>query len=90
MLVGPFTGRQTARAKELPLLRVGFPNHDRVGAGRQLVLGYEGAGRLVDTMAERGIVGPPEPGTGVRQVLDAALLRPGTQECNHRHQACSA
>ncbi len=51
LLVGPFTGRQTARAKELPLLRVGFPNHDRFGATRQLVLGYEGAGRLVDAMA---------------------------------------
>jgi nitrogenase molybdenum-iron protein NifN len=51
LLVGPFTGRQTARAKERPLLRVGFPNHDRFGAARQLILGYEGAGRLVDAMA---------------------------------------
>ncbi len=51
LMVGPFTGRQTARAKERPLLRVGFPNHDRFGAARQLVLGYEGAGRLVDAMA---------------------------------------
>ncbi len=51
LLVGPFTGRQTARAMELPLLRVGFPNHDRFGAARQLVLGYEGAGRLVDAIA---------------------------------------
>lgn len=51
LLVGPFTGRQTARAKGKPLLRVGFPNHDRFGAARQLVLGYEGAGRLVDAMA---------------------------------------
>jgi nitrogenase molybdenum-iron protein NifN len=51
LLVGPFTGRQTARAKGMPLLRVGFPNHDRFGAARQLVLGYEGAGRLVDAMA---------------------------------------
>jgi nitrogenase molybdenum-iron protein NifN len=51
LMVGPFTGRQTARAKGKPLLRVGFPNHDRFGAARQLVLGYEGAGRLVDAMA---------------------------------------
>jgi nitrogenase molybdenum-iron protein NifN len=51
LMVGPFTGRQTARAKEKPLLRVGFPNHDRFGAARQLILGYEGAGRLVDAMA---------------------------------------
>jgi nitrogenase molybdenum-iron protein NifN len=55
LLVGPFTGRQTARAKEMPLLRVGFPNHDRFGTARQLVLGYEGAGRLVDAMANAQI-----------------------------------
>jgi nitrogenase molybdenum-iron protein NifN len=51
LLVGPFTGRQIARTENIPLLRVGFPNHDRFGAARQLVLGYEGAGRLVDAMA---------------------------------------
>ncbi len=51
LLIGPFIGRQTARKKDIPLLRVGFPNHDRFGSCRQLVLGYEGAGRLVDAMA---------------------------------------
>ncbi len=51
LLVGPFTGRQIARAEKVPLLRVGFPNHDRFGAARQLLLGYEGAARLVDAMA---------------------------------------
>ncbi len=49
--VGPFTGRQIARTKKIPLLRVGFPSHDRFGANRQLVLGYEGAMRLVDSLA---------------------------------------
>jgi nitrogenase molybdenum-iron protein NifN len=51
LIVGPFTGRQIARAGKLPLLRVGFPNHDRFGANRQLVLGYEGAAHLIDSMA---------------------------------------
>lgn len=51
LLVGPFTGRQIAKTENIPLLRVGFPNHDRFGVARQLVLGYEGAGRLVDAMA---------------------------------------
>jgi nitrogenase molybdenum-iron protein NifN len=51
LLVGPFTGRQIARAKKVPLLRVGFPNHDRFGANRQLVLGYKGAATMVDAMA---------------------------------------
>lgn len=51
LLVGPFTGRQIARSEKVPLLRVGFPNHDRFGANRQLALGYEGAAHLVDAMA---------------------------------------
>lgn len=51
LLVGPFTGRQIARAEKVPLLRVGFPNHDRFGANRQRVLGYEGAAAMADAMA---------------------------------------
>lgn len=51
LMVGPFTGRQIARDRNIPLLRVGFPNHDRFGASRQLLLGYQGAMGLVDAMA---------------------------------------
>lgn len=48
LMIGPFTGRQISRTENIPLVRVGFPNHDRVGAARQLILGYEGAMRLTD------------------------------------------
>jgi nitrogenase molybdenum-iron protein NifN len=51
LMVGPFTGRQIAQAQKIPLLRVGFPNHDRFGASRQLLLGYQGAADLVDDIA---------------------------------------
>jgi S-DNA-T family DNA segregation ATPase FtsK/SpoIIIE len=37
---------------------------------RKLRIGYTRAARLVDTLEEKGILGPPEPGTGVREVLD--------------------
>jgi S-DNA-T family DNA segregation ATPase FtsK/SpoIIIE len=37
---------------------------------RRMRIGYTRAARLVDTMEEKGIVGPPEHGTGVREVLD--------------------
>lgn len=50
LMIGPFTGRQIAKKENIPLVRVGFPNHDRVGAARQLILGYEGATRLVDNI----------------------------------------
>jgi len=51
LMVGPFTGRSTARKGKIPLLRVGLPNHDRFGATHQLTLGYEGSTHLVDRMA---------------------------------------
>lgn len=51
LMVGPFTGRGTARKEKIPLLRVGLPNHDRLGATHQLTLGYEGSMRLVEGMA---------------------------------------
>lgn len=50
LMIGPFTGRQISRKENIPLVRVGFPNHDRVGATRQLILGYDGAMRLIDTI----------------------------------------
>jgi nitrogenase molybdenum-iron protein NifN len=51
LLIGPFTGRQISKAENIPLLRVGLPNHDRFGASRQMVLGYEGTTGLVDRIA---------------------------------------
>jgi S-DNA-T family DNA segregation ATPase FtsK/SpoIIIE len=43
---------------------------------RRLRIGYTRAARLVDTMEEKGIVGPPAPGTGVREVLDYGPAAP--------------
>lgn len=43
---------------------------------RRLRIGYTRAARLVDTMEEKGIVGPPEPGSGVREVLDYGPAAP--------------
>ncbi|MCK9441964.1 MAG: nitrogenase associated protein N [Methanothrix sp.] len=51
LLVGPFMGRGIARKENIPLLRVGLPNHDRYGASHQLLLGYEGSMNLVEGMA---------------------------------------
>lgn len=50
LMIGPFTGRQISQKENIPLVRVGLPNHDRVGAARQLILGYEGTAWLVDTI----------------------------------------
>ena len=48
MVIGNSKGYQMARELNVPLLRVGFPIHDRFGAGRILTLGYRGAQELLD------------------------------------------
>jgi nitrogenase molybdenum-iron protein NifN len=51
LLVGHSKGYSFARKYNIPLIRVGFPIHDRVGGQRILHLGYHGAQILFDTIA---------------------------------------
>jgi nitrogenase molybdenum-iron protein NifN len=48
LLIGNSKGYQTARKLKVPLVRVGFPIHDRIGGQRVLHLGYRGAQELFD------------------------------------------
>ena len=50
LLVGHSKGSKLARELDLPLVRVGFPVHDRFGAARLTTLGYAGSHRLFDDM----------------------------------------
>jgi len=50
LLVGHSKGQRAAREWGVPLLRVGFPIHDRFGGQRQLSLGYRGAQELFDRL----------------------------------------
>jgi DNA segregation ATPase FtsK/SpoIIIE-like protein len=43
---------------------------------RRMRIGYTRAARIVDMMEDKGIVGPPEGTTQVRQVLDYGPTRP--------------
>lgn len=47
-LIGSSKGYRIARGLKVPLIRVGFPIHDRIGAQRVLHLGYRGAQELYD------------------------------------------
>jgi S-DNA-T family DNA segregation ATPase FtsK/SpoIIIE len=47
---------------------------------RRMRIGYTRAARLVDSMEEQGIVGPPTAGTGVREVLDYGAAGPPKEE----------
>jgi nitrogenase molybdenum-iron protein NifN len=51
LLVGNSKGYALARRLQVPLVRVGFPIHDRVDGPRLLHLGYRGAQQLFDRLA---------------------------------------
>ena len=48
LLIGSSKGYQNARKLSVPLVRIGFPIHDRIGGQRILHLGYRGAQQLFD------------------------------------------
>jgi len=50
LLIGSSKGYRAARALGIPLLRVGFPIHDRIGAARLLHVGYRGTLCLFDAI----------------------------------------
>jgi nitrogenase molybdenum-iron protein NifN len=50
LLMGASKGYRMARELGVPLFRVGFPIHDRFGAGRILHLGYRGTLQLLDSI----------------------------------------
>jgi S-DNA-T family DNA segregation ATPase FtsK/SpoIIIE len=43
---------------------------------RRLRIGYTRAARLIETMEEKEIIGPPDSGTGAREVLDYGQAAP--------------
>jgi nitrogenase molybdenum-iron protein NifN len=51
LLIGNSKGYKTARGLGVPLVRVGFPIHDRYGGQRVRVLGYGGTQELFDRVA---------------------------------------
>ena len=48
ILIGSSKGYSLARHQGLPLIRLGFPVHDRVGSTRLRCLGYAGTQELFD------------------------------------------
>jgi nitrogenase molybdenum-iron protein NifN len=51
LLIGNSKGYSMARRMKVPLIRVGFPIHDRLGGARMLHVGYRGAQQLFDRIA---------------------------------------
>ncbi len=57
LMIGHSKGYSLARKLNLPLVRIGFPVHDRVGGSRLLHVGYDGAQALFDRLANTLIKG---------------------------------
>lgn len=53
LLIGNSKGYRIAKDLGVPLVRVGFPIHDRFGGPRILHLGYRGSQALLDTIVNR-------------------------------------
>ncbi len=51
VLIGDYRGRYIAKEEKIPLLRVGFPICDRFGYHRKPMLGYGGALRMAEEIA---------------------------------------
>ena len=50
-MIGSSKGYKIARAMQKPLIRIGFPIHDRMGGARIVHVGYRGAQQLFDTIS---------------------------------------
>jgi nitrogenase molybdenum-iron protein NifN len=53
LLIGNSKGFALSRKTGIPLIRIGFPIHDRVSGPRTLHLSYAGAQRLYDTIVDK-------------------------------------
>ena len=51
LLIGHSDGKFVEEKENVPLVRIGFPIHDRVGAHRQMHIGYGGTALLLDRIA---------------------------------------
>ena len=50
-MLGSSDGRRIEEKHKIPLIRIAFPIHDRVGGQRILSIGYEGSLNLSDQIA---------------------------------------
>ena len=78
----PMWEEMTAEEKGDPLLPEAIDEVRRKGRASTSMLqtrfriGYTRASRIIDTMEAKGIIGPPEPTTGAREILDYGQAAP--------------
>ncbi|HEX2955511.1 MAG TPA: nitrogenase component 1 [Chitinispirillaceae bacterium] len=60
IMIGTGKGNHISIKYNIPLVRVGFPIHDRIGASRMLLCGYDGAMNLLDSIVNVLLAGKQE------------------------------
>jgi nitrogenase molybdenum-iron protein NifN len=80
ILIGNSNGRYIAKARYIPLVRVGLPIHDRVGAQRILTVGYRGAMEFLDRITN-AILEATDTFTAPVQAEPTAYAEKGNEEC---------
>ena len=55
LIIGHSKGYYIAREMEIPLIRIGFPVHDRLGGQRIRHIGYEGTNELFERIVNAAI-----------------------------------
>ena len=85
LLLGPSRAAATSRQLNIPLVRIGFPIQDRLGAARQRVAGYSGTHDLLDRIANARL--------SQRQAADPVGYPPGNsfrrssdEYCHSQHR----
>lgn len=77
LAVGPSDGRYLEERCGMPLVRLGFPIHDRVGGQRLLSVGYEGSAMLLDRLTNALLEHKYK---GYRRSMEQAFLRTDEEE----------
>ncbi|MDW5548856.1 nitrogenase component 1 [Methanosarcina sp.] len=80
ILIGNSNGKYIAKARNIPLVRVGLPIHDRVGAQRILTVGYRGAMEFLDRITN-AILEATDTFTAPIQAEPTASAGKGNEEC---------
>jgi nitrogenase molybdenum-iron protein NifN len=79
IMIGNSNGRYIAKSRNIPLVRIGLPIHDRVGAQRILSVGYRGSMELLDRITNE-ILEATDTFTAPRQAEPAAYTEKTSEE----------
>jgi nitrogenase molybdenum-iron protein NifN len=79
IMIGNSNGRYIAKSRNIPLVRIGLPIHDRIGSQRILSVGYRGSMELLDRITNE-ILEATDTFTAPRQAEPATYTKKTREE----------